>query len=232
LRPQQQVARTVINNRKLVAVGEGVLAVESVLGNHKRQILDFLMPGDLISSAAYLSSAEVSIRAVTAASIIRPIIEGNPQAWELLFEQMQAQLARTNIHQLMIGHQDVISRVATFLFSLTLRSKGVSRSGMRLALPMSRVDIADHLAMNPDTLSRIMMRFETLNVIKRINRHAIHITDIEKLGLLTPLWGMLLAVLGRPARSEIRTICVPGGARTDVNAGRARSPQAAPAPAH
>jgi CRP/FNR family transcriptional regulator len=130
-----------------------------------------------------------------------------PQGWEVLFGQLQAQLARANIHQLTIGHHDAESRAATFLFSLALRSKGISRSGMRLALPMSRQDIADYLAMNPDTLSRIMMRFETLGVIERINRHAIHIADIQRLARLTPFRGMLLAALGGHADSEIRAAC-------------------------
>jgi CRP-like cAMP-binding protein len=213
LRPQQRLTRTVISSRRPLAVREGVLAIDIVPGNRQRQILDFLMPGDLVPTSEYLCSGEVSIRALTAASMIRPHTEETtrpdtgPQGWEVLFGQLQSQLARTNIHQLAIGHHDAESRAATFLFGLTLRSKGIARAGMRLALPMSRQDIADYLAMNPDTLSRIMMRFETIGVIERINRHAIRIADIQRLGLLTPFRGMLLAALGDHADSEVRAAC-------------------------
>ncbi len=64
---------------------------------------------------------------------------------------------------------------------------------------MSRDDIADYVAVNHDTLSRVMMRLETLGLIQRINRHTVRIANIEKLSQLTPIWGMLSVVLERQA---------------------------------
>jgi hypothetical protein len=60
---------------------------------------------------------------------------------------------------------------------------------------MSRDDIADYLAMNPDTLSRIMMRLEALRIVRRLNRHLLNLIDAEKLGLLSPIRSLLLTTL-------------------------------------
>ncbi len=202
LRAQQRLHRNVIERSGLLAVRDGMLAVDLVLDNGERQILDFLMPGDIIPLIAHVASKEVAVRAVTVATLFQPV-EQAPAAsivklWERLFEQCQAQLARANIHEMMIGRLDAESRVASFLVHLALRSNGVLGSGIRLALPMSRHDIADHLAINPDTLSRIMTRLETVGLIERISRHEIRIGDIGNLSLLTPLSKMIATVTEVP----------------------------------
>jgi CRP/FNR family transcriptional regulator len=62
---------------------------------------------------------------------------------------------------------------------------------------MSRDDIADYLAMNSDTLSRIMMRFESLTLIKRLNRHEVRVGDINALKRLTPIAQLLSTMFER-----------------------------------
>jgi CRP-like cAMP-binding protein len=177
LRPHQRLLHSDAS-RDLIAVLEGTLAIEAVLPNGRRQILEFLLPGDMVTTTSLplppIFSA-VSIRAMTKASAVcldhraTARAESVPEEyWEMLFAQMQTQLARANAHRLMIGHLDTTSRVASFLLSIALRTCGATQSNLQFALPMSRDDIADYLAMNSDTLSRIMMRFEALTLIKRI----------------------------------------------------------------
>ena len=58
----------------------------------------------------------------------------------------------------------------------------------------------DYLAINHDTLSRVMSRFEAIGLIRRVNRHAIRVTDIDRLGCQTPIGALVLAALARPAQ--------------------------------
>ena len=200
LRPQQRFAHA--NARcAVIAVREGALAIETTLPNGRRQILDFLLLGDIITTSSLLFPsifAAVSIRAMTKATLVRldhrTSAEGDrvpEEYWEMLFLQTQAQLARANAHRLMIGHLDSASRVASFLLAIALRTCGGAQSDLRFALPMSRNDIADYLAMNSDTLSRIMMRFESQTIIERLNRHAIRVGDINELKRHTPIAHLL-----------------------------------------
>jgi CRP/FNR family transcriptional regulator, anaerobic regulatory protein len=199
LRPQQRLAHSANSRGHLLAVREGVLAIDVTPSKAERQILDFLMPGDMVLEDAYLSSYRVSVRAITGASLISVTdldairSDVKPEIWKCLFDQAEAQLARSNIHQLIIGHLESEARVASFLMTVALRGSGSGslQSGMQLALPMSRDDIADYVAVNHDTLSRVMSRFETLGVINRINRHSLQIADIEKLTQMTPIAGLL-----------------------------------------
>jgi CRP/FNR family transcriptional regulator len=203
LRPQQRLVHG-IASRKIIAVREGALAIEAVLPNGRRQILDFLLPGDIISTSSLLANPVVpvvSIRAMTEASLVCADHGATPQNgiipeeyWETLSIQSQAQLARAYAHQLMIGYLDTASRVASFILAIALRSCGGTQFNLRFELPMSREDIADYLAINPDTLSRIMMRFESLTLIERVSRREIRVGDISKLKVHTPIAQLLSLV--------------------------------------
>jgi CRP/FNR family transcriptional regulator len=189
----------------LIAVIDGALAIEATLPNGRRQILEFLLPGDIVTMASLLFPSPlpaVSIRAMTEASAVCLNHRAAAQCiredyWEMLLAQTQVQLARANAHRLMIGHLDSTSRVASFLLSFALRTCGASQSNLHFALPMSRDDIADYLAMNSDTLSRIMMRFEAMTLIRRLNRHEVSVDDINALKRFTPIAPLLSMMFDR-----------------------------------
>jgi hypothetical protein len=69
---------------------------------------------------------------------------------------------------------------------------------------MSRNDVADYLAMNPDTLSRIMMRLEALRIIRRLNRHSVKLIDDQRLGQLSPIRPLLFTTFGSSTPGEVR----------------------------
>ena len=94
---------------------------------------------------------------------------------------MHNQLARANIHQLMIGRLETEQRVASFILDLALRDLREGTPGISVALPMSRTDIANYLVINCDTLSRTMMKFCDYGLLERENRHAIRVVDLDAL---------------------------------------------------
>ena len=121
-----------------------------------------------------------------------------------MLRKLRSHLMRRNLHQIMIGQLDTESRVSSFLLMLALRCCTALGSNLLLPVPMSRNDIADYLAMNPDTLSRIMTRLETLRIIRRLNRHSLSLIDDEKLGQLSPIRALLLTTLGSAIPDEVR----------------------------
>jgi CRP/FNR family transcriptional regulator, anaerobic regulatory protein len=198
LQAQRRLPKKHTAKCKLIYVNMGTLSLDVVLPGGRRQILDFLLAGDVVSTD-WLPHSNVSIRAITEAAVtcldeqmLAPL-EHTVEYSARLFACSQSQLARANIHRLMIGHLDTVSRVASFLLMLALRSSSKSQNETPMPLPMSRDDIADYLAMNPDTLSRIMMRFEALALISRTNRRSICVENIAGLKNLTPIAGLVVA---------------------------------------
>jgi hypothetical protein len=146
-----------------------------------------------------VTALSLNVRAVSHAILscqqAKPEAQGADAALhgQRLLDRLCSHLSRRNLHQIMIGQLDADSRVASFLVALALRTCGMLRNNLVLALPMSRNDIADYLAINSDTLSRIMMRYETSDILQRLNRHAVRLIDVDRLGQHTALRAHLLA---------------------------------------
>lgn len=201
LRPQQRVPQ--LPAGKLIVLREGMLAVDAMPAKEKLQILDFLVTGDVVSASIVLPTPGVSLRAITRGSLACLDPPASEQAgtarqyWTFLIAQCLNQLARVNLHQLMIGRLEAESRVASFLLGLALRNVGGQGAELTVALPMSRTDIANYLVINCDTLSRTMMRFSDCGLIERKSRHFVRITDLEGLRRKSPLSPLLSKVLER-----------------------------------
>ena len=198
LRPQQRVPLPPAG--KVIVLREGMLAIDAMPAKGKLQVLDFLVPGDVISASTVLPTPGVSLRAITSASLVSldppaaDRAEPNRDYWTFLIAQCFNQLARVNIHQLMIGRLETEQRVASFVLGLALRNVREGTPEITVELPMSRIDIANYLVINCDTLSRTMMRFCDCGLIERESRHAIRVIDLDALRKKSPLASLLSAV--------------------------------------
>jgi CRP/FNR family transcriptional regulator len=193
---------------KVVVLREGMLAVDAMPAKGKLQVLDFLVAGDVLSAATVLPAPGVSLRAITSASLVcldpPSINRGMPSHdyWSFLIIQCHDQMARANIHQLLIGRLETEQRVASFILALALRNIHKDARSVSVELPMSRTDIANYLVINCDTLSRTMMRFCDSGLIKRESRHAIRVVDIEALKKKSPLASLLSTTFDNRAGRE------------------------------
>jgi CRP/FNR family transcriptional regulator, anaerobic regulatory protein len=208
LRSQQRVPLPPAE--KVVVLREGMLAIDAMPAKGKLQVLDFLVAGDVVSASTILPTPGVSLRALTSVSLVSldpPAVNRAVPAhvyWKFLTAQCLNQLARVNIHQLMIGRLETEPRVASFVLGLALRNVREGAPEVSVALPMSRTDIANYLVINCDTLSRTMMRFCDCGLIARESRHAIRVIDLDALRKKSPLASLLSAVFEKgKCRQEI-----------------------------
>ncbi len=198
LRPQQRVPLP--PEDEVIVLRDGILAIDAMPEKGKLQVLDFLGAGDIVSASAVLPTPGVSLRAITSTSLVSLDPPAADRAlptyhyWNFLIARCVNQLARVNIHQLMIGRLETEPRVASFILGLALRSIRNDTSEVTVELPMSRTDIANYLVINCDTLSRTMMRFCDCGLIERKSRHAIRVVDIDALRKKSPLASLLSAV--------------------------------------
>ncbi|RBP07138.1 CRP-like cAMP-binding protein [Roseiarcus fermentans] len=200
---------------KVIVLRDGMLAIDAMPAKGKLQVLDFLLAGDVVSSSKILSARKVSLRAITRSSaiVLQPLDLSptalEPECWRFLVEQCFNQITRVNLHQLMTGRLETEARVASFILALALREGSLDdRREVLVALPMSRVDIANYLVINCDTLSRTMMKFSDGGVVERVSRHAIRVKDLPALQKKSPIAGLLAEVVGR-MHAPRADLCLP-----------------------
>ena len=144
-----------------------------------RQITSFFTPSDAfgIERGHYRTDAE----AVTD-SVVRSFRHGGgehettPEASAFLFQALR----RADDCIDLLGRRSAVARLAAFL------KRQSEKSGRRgeVSLPMSREDIADHLALSVETISRTFSDLCKRGVISSANPHFVTIMDHIKLACL------------------------------------------------
>ncbi|MEW5965309.1 MAG: Crp/Fnr family transcriptional regulator [Pseudomonadota bacterium] len=170
-RRRQRLA-VAIDGETVYVVRSGVLALSTSAAGHRRQILSVLFPGDVFRSAFAPPLPEIALTALTSGEVVRlrwPVIERRlacePELSALFTQRVAERQARDAMHIATISGLSGEQRVASFLIEIALRLGRPGAGGYAFELPLSRADIADYLALNPDTLSRIMSRLKAKGLI-------------------------------------------------------------------
>ena len=139
----------------------GVIAVSRAMPEARRQIMVFLFPGDICglvqSDGRYSFDYEVIAEATTLAADmgrVSNLTSTNPDVADALKEKMLRAERRLTEQLVAVGQLNAKERVVYFLSRLR---QSYAERGMPtepLLLPMTRLEIADHLGMRIETLCR------------------------------------------------------------------------------
>jgi CRP/FNR family transcriptional regulator, nitrogen fixation regulation protein len=139
-----------------------------LLADGRRHIGEFLLPGDFIGlelDDVYRFAAE----AVSDATLMRysrqavdRLAEQRPRLGKRLLYRICGDLFAAQSQMLLLGRKNAVERLASFLLSMADRAG----TGDRLSLPMTRNDIADHLGLTTETVSRVFGQLKSQGVIR------------------------------------------------------------------
>ncbi len=154
---------------EVLVIVSGIARAEIQLDADRRQITRFRYAGDVLQPGVVNGISEIcrtiAVTPCILCRIPREAIEDvgqrHPKVRErqLLIATSEAQsLAR---HTAVVGRLTAMERLATFLLELSTRT-GRERSdgAITFRLPMTREDIADHLGLNVETVSRNLTRMK------------------------------------------------------------------------
>jgi CRP/FNR family nitrogen fixation transcriptional regulator len=166
-------------------VVEGTVRTSKLLSDGRRQIGAFYLPGDLFGIEAG-DEHRFSAEAVGEAKVVsykRCGLESlaandNDFAVAIVEALMQA-LARAQDHMLLLGRKSAIEKIATFLLDISERLDEDS-----FELSMSRTDIADHLGLTIETVSRSLTQLERKGFIALPSTRRVELRDKPALALL------------------------------------------------
>src|SRR4051794_36142334 len=137
---------------------EGAVRTYQLLSDGRRQIGAFHLVGDVFGlefNDHHRFSAEAvtltKVRLVKRQSLER-FAQSNIATMLSLLTMTNTNLQHTEDHMLLLGRKTALERVAAFLVEM----EGRSAAAGVLALPMSRLDIADYLGLTLETVSRAL----------------------------------------------------------------------------
>jgi CRP-like cAMP-binding protein len=170
----------------LYEVVTGVFRASKVFPDGRRQVVAFAYPGDIIGfghgdtyrfDCDALTPGKVQ---VTARGDVMTAVRNRPELGEKLLTMAAGEIASMHDLSELLCRKSAMERLAGFLISLAGRA-GKQANDERVELPMCRADIADHLGLTIETVSRNMTKLRTRGIIDVPNRGSFVIRDIARL---------------------------------------------------
>jgi CRP/FNR family transcriptional regulator, nitrogen fixation regulation protein len=152
------------------------------ISDGRRQIVDFLLPGDLFgfhAGAAHECSVECVVSNTAVLRYQRrqmeSLMEEDSQLAREVRDIVFGSLDRLQSRMILLGRSRALERVCGFLLEMAHRAQ-IETEGT-VALPMSRYDIADYLAIAVETVSRSLTTLRSERVIAFYDTRHFRIID-------------------------------------------------------
>lgn len=190
----------------LLVLESGCVTCDALLPGARRQILLVLYPGDLFAQSFAPPLPELRLTAATAVTLKRwrtHHASGEAMSGDLARRKLAAAsdlMARTCLSTAARGRLTAEERLATLLAEMALHLGSPAPGGYTFEVPLSRTDMADYLALNADSLSRIMSRFRASGLISTPKRNRAIVRSLDALLEATPLGGALSRMISEAGR--------------------------------
>jgi CRP/FNR family nitrogen fixation transcriptional regulator len=139
-------------------VVSGTVRTGKLLADGRRQIDTFHFAGDVFgleSGETHRFTAEAVDQVVVVAyrrNSFGGLVQSDPAFGEQLMTSMLSSLDRAHDHMVLLGRKSALEKMASFLLEIATRRANADRA----ELPMQRTDIADHLGLTIETVSRTL----------------------------------------------------------------------------
>jgi CRP/FNR family transcriptional regulator len=189
----QSIGLTLDGNEAAYIVRAGALMLQ-VAPSTPRQVVGFLLPGDVLRASAVPPHVNASLISANAAelwrfrwSTIEDLAAADRSLARFLQDAAAARLARHALHTAVLGQFSSEQRVATVMTEFAMLTGTPSPTGgILIDLPFRRNDLADYLGLNPDTLSRIVARLRRAGILGNSARSRTLVRDFRALARLSP----------------------------------------------
>jgi CRP-like cAMP-binding protein len=213
--------RQIHKNKDLVVAGrpsrtfflnhDGWLFRYKILHNGDRQIVDFILPGQIFGlQACFFKASLCSIAAVTDASVsaipleaVDSVFEQNLPLAKALFWSAVCEAAIVGEHLIDAARRSACERVSHLMLELFVRLKTTGQTdGMSFNMPLTQELIGDALGLTTVHVNRTLRSLREDGLIKMSNK-CVTILDFDALSLLADFDNSYLGETTRALKTEI-----------------------------
>ena len=181
-------------NKGLYEIISGQIMLYKTMQDGRRQIIEIHTKGDVIgtlNSKNYHSTAE-TLTPCEVQCLPKDTVELSPHLQQKVLHQYERQLERASQHMLLLGRKTALEKVASFLLRFVIK-KGDATETMtcwrlscgegphQIQLPMTRQEVADHLGLTIETVSRSLSDLKRRGVVEIRGHEGVTILNACKL---------------------------------------------------
>ncbi|PHS27162.1 MAG: Crp/Fnr family transcriptional regulator [Methylophaga sp.] len=174
--------------KSLFVVRSGSFKTTISATDGRDQVTGFYFPGEFIAlDAIHQQNYQSTAKALESSSVcelpfqnMEEIGKDMPQLQIQMLTRLSKELASDKSLMLLLGKKTADEKLATFLLSLSKRFQERGFSATDFQLSMSRSDIANHLGLAVETVSRLFSRFQDGGLILMVGK-SISLQNKQKL---------------------------------------------------
>lgn len=189
---------------------DGMACRFRTLSDGRRQILTFIVPGDICDlHAVLLKRRDHSIGTIMPTSIatiarerLLATIAQHPRINAALCWSALQEDAMQREHVVTLGRRNAHERIAYLFCDLVWRNEAYGSNGRDfIRLPMTQTDIADMLGLTPVHVNRVLQDFRKDRLID-LDRHRLRLLDVGRLMRIADISQDYLHLEGAPVEIE------------------------------
>ena len=158
---------------KLFIIHSGALKTYVTTSNVNEQINGFYLPGDIVGLDSISTKVyNYSIKALNNVSIcelrydeLMDLVDTNKTTRDMIFKLLSNDIYNFQKLVLCYSQKKADERLAYFIYSLYKRYEKRGHTSLNIKLSMSRTDIANYLGLTIETVSRILTKFQELDIL-------------------------------------------------------------------
>ena len=165
----------------------GSVKVYKQLSDGRQAVVGFLFSGDFVGLAAlevYTSSVQ-ALEPVEAwrfpREAFRQLVADRPRLEAALLGRVTRDLEAAQVQMLLLSRKTAIERLTSFLLQLAGREPGDATGQIQVPLHMTRSDMADHLGLTTETVSRCFTGLRKAGLIRLYEAGEVTLVDIPRL---------------------------------------------------
>lgn len=194
-RKGQKLSLAQQSREMLYVIRKGIFLARAPVTQGRYQVLGILYPGDIVRPQATLPLEGTEVACASEAGeawrlpwpAVKDLLDAGGDVARLIADRLADQTARATLHGAVMTALTGDERVAALLIELALRTGKRTAAGVMFDMPLSRIDIAEHLALNPDTVSRIVSRMRRAGTLAPAGRNRLVCPSYEALAATCPL---------------------------------------------
>lgn len=175
----------------IFAIRSGAVKIYTVSDDGEEQINGFHLASELVGLAGYdLGEFPMSAKALETTTVceipldkVEMLADEIPNFRKQLMRTMADSIRKDHTLMMLLSKKNADERIAAFLLDISHRYARRGFSAKVFRLPMSRVDMANHLGLAVETVSRVFSRFQKQEIVTTEGRD-VTISSIDDLSKL------------------------------------------------
>ena len=173
----------------IVAVSSGVLSLQHLMADGRKSIAALYMQGDIIDLRGISNRNRCNLISLGNSKICRlspevfeQVTSDNVDAQNSIWANLREQTFRSIDHSVDMSKKQALEKLASFIIECNSRTLRKAKDTAIAKIPIRRVDLADYIGVQPETVSRCfkdlqnrgIINFETLSVVTINDVPALH----------------------------------------------------------